>query len=100
MTNFKTSSGCDSISTVEVKLNLHSETFISRSICQGDSLEFNGDKLFEEEQYTFQLTNVIGCDSIVFLDLQVDALIEESLDLEICEGDSICLLYTSDAADE
>jgi gliding motility-associated-like protein len=66
-----------------------SYTLLSETICEGSSYAV-GDSVFTESgQYQLRLTNQFGCDSIIDLDLSVNAFIEVSLDTAICPEEFI-----------
>jgi len=67
------------------------ETMLGDTICQGDTLLFGGDKLFETGVYrdTFPLSE--SCDSIVILDLLVAQLDFTQLTAQTCEPDLVGL---------
>lgn len=59
----------------------------NESICEGSSYEIGGDLLTEEDQYIYELTSVLGCDSIVTLNLEVLSNSSSSMTQQICFGD-------------
>ena len=61
-------------------------TTINQMICEGDSIEFEGEYFTETGFYSFNYVAVNGCDSIINLDLTVNANVESSLDTILCEG--------------
>lgn len=74
---------------VVVESRPHFEIDLSPDICEGDSF-FVADMFIKEAgMYTFPLVSIHGCDSIVNVDLTVDALIRSTIDTSICFGDSI-----------
>ena len=80
--------GCDSIVTLDLTVNEQYSQNISRQICEGQSFTFDGQTLTASGTYTANLTTVNGCDSIVILDLQVLPQLTETLNVEICSGQS------------
>ena len=64
--------GCDSIITLHLMVNPTSNTSIYDTVCQGDSVLFNGQYYTQTGIYTARLQNVFGCDSIVTLNLTVN----------------------------
>ncbi|MFM2225838.1 MAG: hypothetical protein RJA07_2040 [Bacteroidota bacterium] len=62
---------CDSIITLNLKVNQPSLVNLSSSICKGDSVFFNGNYKNQTGIYYDTLINLFGCDSIVSIDLNV-----------------------------
>ncbi len=58
------------------------------SICEGESYNFEGQELMQPGNYTNTHTNTAGCDSLVILILTVDPLLEDTINVTICEGES------------
>ncbi|VAW21937.1 hypothetical protein MNBD_BACTEROID01-1911 [hydrothermal vent metagenome] len=73
-------SNCPEISTV-----------VSESICEGDSIEFNGSFYKTAGSYEFTYTGQYGCDSIVTLDLIVNPSHNILVEKTICQGDSVVI---------
>jgi hypothetical protein len=65
--------GADSIITLNLTVNSASFTSINDTICQGTSLIFAGDTLTAAGIYKDTLTNSLGCDSTITLNLVVNA---------------------------
>ena len=67
------------------------EVMVVEDICEGDSFEFAGQDLRDEDLYENLFIASDGCDSMVYLDLQVlqhsESIIEETL----CEGDVLSI---------
>lgn len=57
----------------------NSSNSLSESICMGDSYEFNGQTITDAGTYEASLVNALGCDSLVTLDLTVNALPEVTI---------------------
>ncbi len=64
-------SGCDSIVTLTLFISPQITSTIGQSICNGDTLLFNGNYYSQAGNYADTLTSVTGCDSIVILALTV-----------------------------
>ncbi|MBP7272588.1 MAG: gliding motility-associated C-terminal domain-containing protein [Saprospiraceae bacterium] len=65
------STGCDSIVTLDLRVQNPAVSSLNRTICDGDSFTV-GDSIYSEPGfYTTLLQSVAGCDSIVNLTLQV-----------------------------
>lgn len=81
--------GCDSTETLEL---IHYPTYsqtISASICPGDSINFNGNYYSASGNYTDVLQSIQGCDSTVTLQLTYNPTFNETVNADICPGDSI-----------
>jgi len=69
-----TTQGCDSFIVMTVTIKTTPVTNISQKICQGSSFTFNGNSISQSGTYKDTLTTSAGCDSIISLDLVVNAL--------------------------
>jgi len=81
-------SGCDSILTLSLMVNVVSSTNLVESICEGDTLVFAGNPLTAMGVYTENLTNTAGCDSTVTLALTVHPIFMDTLAVTINEGET------------
>jgi hypothetical protein len=81
--------GCDSTVTLNLTVLQPSETNLSVGICRGSSYLFQGDTLYESGLYLSTLTAANGCDSLLWLDLQVVNFFDIQQTQAICAGDSI-----------
>jgi gliding motility-associated-like protein len=66
---FTAANGCDSIRTLTLIVNLYSEFNQSITICSGSNYNFNGQIISTEGTYLDTIANLLGCDSIITLDL-------------------------------
>lgn len=82
----ETSSGCDSLVTVELTVDPLIETQIDTTICTGQWIEVNNVRYFDTGSYSSLLETEGGCDSLVSLELTVIPLIETQIDTTICFG--------------
>ena len=80
--------GCDSTTTLTLKVNPVYTMNISRMICENGSYSFNGQTLTEPGTYTGNFKTVTGCDSIVNLTLTVGAEYRDTIVAHVCEGSS------------
>jgi gliding motility-associated-like protein len=64
-------SGCDSTVTYNVTINNSSSTSINEQICDGDVVTIGGQNFTATGVYQVTLTNAVGCDSVVNLNLNV-----------------------------
>lgn len=88
-----TSSGCDSVLSKELKV-LPNGVFPQPdiSICQGDSAMIFGSYYTTSGIYYDTLSNSIGCDSILSIELKVNPTgTFPQPDVSICDGDSIMI---------
>lgn len=61
-------------------------TYVDHAICEGDSYAWGGKTLTEEGLYYDTLTNTLGADSIVALNLAVNKLSYTEISDSFCEG--------------
>lgn len=85
------SNNCDSIIALTLTIIPKSQTNLSKSICQGDSMFYNNQHVKIAGVYSQKFTSIMGCDSIVTLQLIVNDTNTGHLNKSICQGDS--LLY-------
>ncbi|MBK7426630.1 MAG: hypothetical protein IPI60_06195 [Saprospiraceae bacterium] len=85
---FTTPSGCDSLVILNLTVNPPLSSTVNATICQGGWYEFFGQTITTAGTYSHDLTTPAGCDSIVYLVLQVDAILTSAKDQEICLGAS------------
>ena len=83
-----TSQGCDSTVILNITILPHSENHISDSICDGTSLNFNGQILNTAGIFIDTLVNSIGCDSIVYFNLSLLPKLINQNTQRICEGNT------------
>ncbi len=81
--------GCDSIVNLDLTVHPIFEENHTATICAGDSFEFGDSTYTESGSYDFVFQSIKNCDSLVHLELIVEPWIEENLNDEICQGDSI-----------
>ncbi|HMQ48847.1 MAG TPA: hypothetical protein PKA00_03335, partial [Saprospiraceae bacterium] len=80
--------GCDS--TVMLSLNVLGpiEETLDVAICTGQTYTVGNSTYSVPGFYTDILTNDIGCDSIVYLNLSIQDVLRDTLVLSLCEGES------------
>ncbi|MCW3125000.1 MAG: hypothetical protein JWO03_658 [Bacteroidetes bacterium] len=78
--------GCDSIVTMTLTIRPAISTNISRSICNGTSIIFNGQTLTTGGVYRDTLPSVAGCDSIIIMTLTVKPVVTTNISRSICNG--------------
>ncbi|MEZ4921384.1 MAG: PKD domain-containing protein [Saprospiraceae bacterium] len=86
--NFTTAAGCDSLVTVSVaSLNPTSNT-LNVSACPGTSYDYNGTLIPAGQSQDFTLTNYLGCDSVLTVQVAPLATSTGTLDVSVCPGAS------------
>lgn len=80
--------GCDSIVTLFLEVLPNPKTNLNVGICIGSFYTFNGDQLDQTGMYSAVFPSFNGCDSIVFLNLEVVPFFDIKLDESICSGDT------------
>ena len=83
--------GCDSIININLIILAPITETINSSICQGDTITFEGQSYSSTGTYTINTTSSNGCDSTITLNLFVNQNIEVTIDETICTGDSLIL---------
>ena len=83
---FTGENGCDSVVTIVVTVLPNSSAEIHASICAGESYEIDGDELSESGEYEYVLVSENGCDSTVFLILEVLPVQTSHEEAVICDG--------------
>ncbi len=85
---YSTVHGCDSVVTLH--LHVHPVYLFSatQNICQGDTFDFRGRKLYKSGVYYDSLTTVHGCDSIYCLTLSVHPSPRQNFSGVVCSGSS------------
>jgi len=81
--------GCDSLVALNLNVATISFTAIQAEICQGGSMNFNGQVLSETGTYLDTLQGVSGCDSLIELSLRLTAPLESVEERTICAGDTV-----------
>lgn len=80
--------GCDSTVTLQLTVLPVQHTDIEAAICAGESYEFNGDTLTATGEYQFAFAGENGCDSVVTLLLNVLPVLDLTVNVAICTGES------------
>jgi gliding motility-associated-like protein len=83
---------CDSVDSLFLFVYPQpSSTTINRMICQGDSIKWNNQWLYNSGQYFDTIKNQNGCDSIVILELLLRKVVPPLSipDTVVCDGDSV-----------
>ncbi len=69
--NLLSSAGCDSIVQLELTVNPAYSIVIDTSLCEGESITFEGFTMNSTGSYSFNLYTSLGCDSIITYELIV-----------------------------
>ncbi|MFK7936260.1 MAG: gliding motility-associated C-terminal domain-containing protein, partial [Saprospiraceae bacterium] len=80
--------GCNGVITLALEVLTNPETFLQQQICPDDSYFFNNEEVIERGIYEMVLPAANGCDSIVYLDLEILEDAVAILNPQICAGDS------------
>lgn len=82
------SNGCDSIITLNLKINPTPVTVLNKQICDGDIFDFIGDPLTNGGTYTKVLSTYLNCDSTVILNLTVYPVQSTNIIATICSNET------------
>ncbi|MCE2840284.1 MAG: hypothetical protein LW729_02725 [Bacteroidetes bacterium] len=85
---FGTGGACDTLITLYLNV-LPRQTNPSVTICSNQPYLFNGLQLNSSGVYLDTLVNILGCDSIVQLNLTVNPVYNQNLTMTICAGGSL-----------
>ncbi len=84
--------GCDSIVTLDLEVIEAYRDTLDIAICTGLTYTVGGTSVYSEPgNYVDTLTASIGCDSIVYLFLEVEDVLRDTTIAVICEGESFPL---------
>ncbi len=88
--------GCDSTITLNLTVLAPISTTLNESICANSSFDFNGQQLNQAGQYFDTLTSVSSCDSLIILNLSIDAVPQITTQptvssASVCAGESVTL---------
>ncbi len=85
---FTSEAGCDSTVTIDVSILPIFSTQEEVTICEGETYTFGTRELSRAGEYNETFTSVSGCDSLVFLTLEITPRASSSMSAEICEGET------------
>ena len=85
---FGTGGACDTLITLNLSV-LPRQTNPSVTVCSNQPYSFNGVQLNTSGVYLDTLVNILGCDSIVQLNLTVNPAYNQNLTMTICAGGSL-----------
>lgn len=84
---FTTSGGCDSIVNLELIIDDYILKSLDTTICEGQSLSFNGQVYYSSVQIADTFVSSAGCDSIVNLKLTVLPTSLTEIEKAVCAGE-------------
>ena len=86
-----TAAGCDSIVVMHLSvLPVVDDTYITHTLCPGESFEWYGESYTEEGEYSITLQGANGCDSVVIMNLYVaEEIAETHVDTVLCYGEEL-----------
>lgn len=76
--------GCDSIINLTLTNLSPTSSTLNAAICQGDSYQFGSQTLTTAGTYTETISNAAGCDSVITLNLAVNAPSSSTQSLTLC----------------
>lgn len=82
------SDGCDSIRILDLVVNNAIDVFNQETICEGDMYERHTIAATESGTYTAEVTNAIGCDSMITVELVVLEKSYNNFSAQICAGET------------
>lgn len=89
---FTSVTGCDSVVTVSVTEIPELSSSINPTICEGSNYVYNG-TIYDENNTSgiHVLNSVNGCDSTVTISINIQSIIENTIDTTVCNGESIII---------
>ncbi len=85
--SLKTPQGCDSLVTVTVSALQASTGSLNVSVCEGGTFQYQGTGMTPGETRIFNLTNYLGCDSIVTVTVNAIPPPATSFNAKVCPGE-------------
>jgi gliding motility-associated-like protein len=86
-----TSNGCDSIINTHLEVLQASDSSIFATICENERYQLNSFNYSNTGIYTDTILNMVGCDSLITLNLTVLDASETVQEFAICRGDSVLI---------
>lgn len=80
--------GCDSILVIDITVLTDTEGSLSEQLCDGGSIEINGESFSEEGEFQQTLTGANGCDSILTINLSFFPVQVDTTEATICDTES------------
>jgi gliding motility-associated-like protein len=85
----KTTTGCDSIIVLNVRIISISNTIIDSTFCEGDTVIIASKKYYSTGRFFDTLVSVRNCDSILIINIQIIKTKDTTLNVQICKSDSV-----------
>ena len=86
---FPNTIGCDSIITLNLSINTVLARTVNATICQGETYNFYGMQFMADvTEFEHRITNPIGCDSLIILNLTVNEILARTIDKTISQGET------------
>jgi len=89
MQTLTSSAGCDSILNLDLSFLENPEGSVSEKICEGSSIVLNGETFESGGTFTQSLTAANGCDSTLFITIDMLSPTEENIAMTTCNGDEV-----------
>ena len=85
--------GCDSVAKLDLTVNPKLTRTDNKTICEGDIYYFYGMPYSTPQSgIVHSFSNLVGCDSVVTLNLSVNTILTETFNVTVCEGEQIYLM--------
>src|SRR4029078_1874288 len=85
--NLTSTSGCDSIATLNVIVNSVVTSTTDTTVCQSAlPINWNGQSIMAAGTYTANLTSASGCDSVATLNVIVNSVVTSTTDTTVCQS--------------
>jgi len=85
------SNGCDSLITLNLEVNLPTESVSFIDLCKGQSYLFNNQNITESGSYSYKTYNVKGCDSTAKVNVKFIEPKINHISRTICENDNVSI---------
>ena len=89
--------GCDTLYNIDLIVLESSEYYIQETICDGDTLRFLDIEESTSGLYPTTISNAVGCDSVITVELTVLENKVNNIEASICEGQVYNLLDISES---
>lgn len=83
--------GCKNIDSLTVILKTPSQSTLSKTLCNGDTLFIGNEFYTQAGNYVAHLLNNQGCDSSIQISLSILPISENTISRSICTGDSVLI---------
>ena len=84
---YQTNFGCDSVVSVQVLVLPNDSSTVTKFICPGDTVIFQGVTFTGSTSQVFHLNTQQGCDSTLVLQINEFPTYSSSIEVEICDGE-------------